>query len=503
MTTGMLALLTPLVAAGPPSPPAPTTPTILRASHDTPGPVSPIPTLGYGVPLPAPLLAARVIAPQGVYVTAFPGTTLARMYDAKEVVGFRPGYRYRLELGGLPYNPGQKLYPEVEVRGSIVPRPGMKYMDYPIPLVFTQGDIDRALSGAVITKVIYLENPEKAIPTEIPPTSPIEFPVESEEAGKRAAWENGRLVAIVRLGNRKPDAQFLAATAIDGTILLPGEKYLKAPLAPPQIPYFACPLFDPILGPKVPDEECFVDGEDKKTPLGFRANGALGGLDATDVGVEYTSRGKRRVTTSNLVCLCSPRFLINRSEIASSGYRVAVIAAGAHAESGPNLIRDRKAAMVDVGREKPTELDARLRTSAFVGKVGVGFYIGTQKPVAHAQVNGVKVEAAVVEPHVLTGPYCPFTVTKAVDPSGPVMPGDVVTFTITYKNTGVDAISDVVVNDSLSGRLEYVAGSQQTDRAANFGATPNEVGSTILRWELPGVLLPGQSGTVKFKAKVR
>ena len=38
---------------------------------------------------------------------------------------------------------------------------------------------------------------------------------------------------------------------------------------------------------------------------------------------------------------------------------------------------------------------------------------------------------------------------------------------------------------------------------ANFSAAENEVGSVVLRWELPGVLLPGQSGTIKFKAKVR
>ena len=40
------------------------------------------------------------------------------------------------------------------------------------------------------------------------------------------------------------------------------------------------------------------------------------------------------------------------------------------------------------GRYVATELDSRLRTSAYIGKVGTGFYIGTQKPVVHAQVEG-------------------------------------------------------------------------------------------------------------------
>ena len=39
--------------------------------------------------------------------------------------------------------------------------------------------------------------------------------------------------------------------------------------------------------------------------------------------------------------------------------------------------------------------------------------------------------------------------------------------------------------------------------AANFSATANEAGSAVVRWDFPGVILPGQGGVVKFKAKVR
>ncbi len=58
-------------------------------------------------------------------------------------------------------------------------------------------------------------------------------------------------------------------------------------------------MFDPILGPKGPKEECFVNGDDKRDPLGIGRDRQLGGLNPTDVGVEYTIGGKRRVTTSN------------------------------------------------------------------------------------------------------------------------------------------------------------------------------------------------------------
>jgi uncharacterized repeat protein (TIGR01451 family) len=505
MNAGMLTLLGSLVGAGPqaPAPSVGIPPTPGMAPPAAVAPPVMMPFHHPGLPCPAPLLAAKVLAPPGVRFTLYPGCRMARMFEEPVVFGLRPGYVYRMELTNLPYQPGRSLYPEVEVHGTLVPRAGMKYMDYPIPLLFTQGDIDRALAGAVITKVIYLEDPEKALPTTIPLDSPVELPDASEQQAIKAAIDNGRLVAIVRLGAKIPPPELLQVMAIDGTILMPGEKYLRAPLLPPVFRWFACPLFDPILGPKPPKEECFVDGGDKGAPLGIGPNERLGGLDPTDVGVEYTIGGRRRVTCSNVVCICSPRFLIRRVEIAPAGFILPVKLIENAVAKGPIIHQELRPVMAEIGREKPTELAGRVRPMAYVGRVAPGFFIGTIRPQVHAQVEGVKVEAAYVEPEVITGPLCPLTVTKEVTPCGPVPIGEVVTITIRYKNTGNRPVSDVVVNDSLSGRLEYVVGSQQTDRAANFTATANDVGSVVLRWEMPGTILPGQGGVVKFRAKVR
>lgn len=508
MNVGMLTLLGSLTAAaGPVAPVAPTGVPAGVAGVGSPGampmPAMTMPFPQPGLGAPAPVLAARVLAPQGVRVTAYPGTPGARMFDAPSVFGLRPGYRYRLELSNLPYHPGRVLYPEVEVRGTIVPRPGMKYMDYPVPLLFTASDIERALAGVVVTKVIYLENPEKALPVEVRPDFPVEFPADTEQEAIDGAIANGRLVAIVRLGDRRPTAEWLRMTAIDGTILLPGERYLKAPAVPPTLPFFACPLFDPILGPKPPNEECFVDGDDKKEPLGIGPDGKLGGLNPTDVGVEYTINGRRKVTTSCQVCICSPRFMIRKVELAPGGYNVAVPITGNTGLVALAGAKERYAPMVDIGREKPSEFDARIRPLAYIGKVGTAFYVGTSKPSVVGQIQGLAVTGALVEPELLTNTACPLSVSKTVEPPGPKQPGDIVTFTITFKNTGSQPISDLVVSDSLSGRLEYVQGTAVTDRPANFTASANEVGSVIMRWDLPGTLYPGQAGTVKFKAKVR
>jgi hypothetical protein len=61
----------------------------------------------------------------------------------------------------------------------------------------------------------------------------------------------------------------------------------------------------------------------------------------------------------------------------------------------------------------------------------------------------------------------------------------------------------VAVTGSLSPRLEYVPGSAQSDRTAVFTTQDNGAGSVILRWEISGWLLPGQSGVVRFQARVR
>jgi uncharacterized repeat protein (TIGR01451 family) len=140
---------------------------------------------------------------------------------------------------------------------------------------------------------------------------------------------------------------------------------------------------------------------------------------------------------------------------------------------------------------------------AYLTREGTILLIGTTRPNIIGQVEGVLIKGALVEPAELNNGLCPLTVSKSVDPVGPVHEGDEVTVTIRYVNTGNRPITDIVLNDSLSGRLEYVVGSALSDRAANFATSENEAGSVVVRWEFPGKLMPGQGGIVKFKVRVR
>ena len=83
--------------------------------------------------------------------------------------------------------------------------------------------------------------------------------------------------------------------------------------------------------------------------------------------------------------------------------------------------------------------------------------------------------------------------------------GDQITFTIRFDNIGAQPIEKVVIVDSLSPRLEYIEESQQSSVAPTpeFSATPNDVGSTVLRWELKSPIKPGEGGALHFRCLVR
>jgi uncharacterized repeat protein (TIGR01451 family) len=82
-------------------------------------------------------------------------------------------------------------------------------------------------------------------------------------------------------------------------------------------------------------------------------------------------------------------------------------------------------------------------------------------------------------------------------------PGDTVTYVIFYRNMGNTPIRAVTIVDSLLPRLEYLKGTSRGPEGTTFSTDFNIVGSTELRWVLPGVLAPGASGHVSFDVIVR
>ncbi len=515
---------------------------------------------------PAPLLHIRFTGAPGARVTFYRGDQVGpRSFEFPVTVGFRPGYIYRVKIEGLP---GQKepIYPTLEVRGSLYLLPQLNPADYPAPVVLSETDVTHIFEGNFLTKVIYLEHPDRAVPTGSHPGQLIERTLGPGDDLLEEARQVGRPMIVLRVGERPMDTAELLAQAIPGTILYPAEKSLLPARVPPQLPFLCAPLYDPVLGPRPPEEECLHDGGDTGRRAGIGPGGRLDGLDPTDTVAEYTdSSGRRRVMPSNRICICVPRFAAVRSELPLAGYGVRMAVAGAEDRAPPvqlaTLLPSTEASkyeQLDALRVKQrasqTATETRLSRlvhlevlDAYHVYEGPALALGTAAidqlaevdrlrlarqmefargfsqrtaatgaqqtlaPAAVGRVEGLGLLTVTLETADVTA-ICgeppqvlvdkPMHLYKWADRQSAQV-GDVITFYLKYSNNGSKPIEDVALSDSLTGRLAYVAGSAKADRNAVFTMQENEAGSVVLRWEISGKLLPGQAGLISFQARVR
>ncbi len=127
------------------------------------------------------------------------------MFDSSPLVmpgrqNFSQGAIYRLKLTNIPDREGVELYPTMEI-APVTPRTDAYLAHAPIPVEFTDEDLDQVQSGNFVTKVIYLPDPdfqelalagvETLVSTRLDPgVDPI------AEADRR-----GSILAILRIGN--------------------------------------------------------------------------------------------------------------------------------------------------------------------------------------------------------------------------------------------------------------------------------------------------------------
>jgi uncharacterized repeat protein (TIGR01451 family) len=461
-----------------------------------------------------PALYVRIAGPTGMRVTIYRGTPQSQTMNTPCVVAFRPGYRYRIELGGLQERLRPQasagvgapitVSPTLDVVGSLRLTGGVRAADHPATLNFTEDDFATIRAGSVVTKVVVLEKPETAVPVATTSDRPFEITVPPQYDPFLEAQQRGRPLLVMHMGEIQATPLELAAQGIPGTVLLPGESVLPPPRDPPCLPWMCYPLVDPRTGLPCPAEEiCFHDGGDMGLPAGIGANGKLVGLDPSDTVAQYfDSHGTARIAISNQVCICVPRYVLVRTAIAPAIHTL------------PTGIGDTQIAQAPAKSELPTAaiqyqqgtslvaMNGRLKASGIVNLQEVQVVGSIEGLVVHAHVEGTGdvtgkcLEAAEAEPEK------PLVIWKWPDRCD-LQLGDIVTFYIRYRNQGPRPISGVIVSDSLTARLEYVANSARSDRDALFTTTPNEAGSVALRWEVTGSLPPGQIGTVTFQAKVR
>src|SRR5206468_6109743 len=99
----------------------------------------------------------------------------------------------------------------LEVRGCLHLPPRMNPADYPAPVVLTDDDVQKVLDGTLVTKVVYLEDPNRAASLTWKQEEPPERTLAANEDPWAEAWSLGRPVLIVRFGERQLTPEELAA----------------------------------------------------------------------------------------------------------------------------------------------------------------------------------------------------------------------------------------------------------------------------------------------------
>ncbi|MBR4835114.1 MAG: hypothetical protein IKU86_12405 [Thermoguttaceae bacterium] len=145
-----------------------------------------------------------IAAPGGYAFNAKIDATEARFPWLINAFALQPGRVYRFQLTDIPFNPDRALYPTLELIGRLNPPAGREW-DFPIEIELPQADLELALNGNLVTRVVFVENSENARPTDAArSTADLTVDVPNGFDPVAVAESKGRVVAILRVGSRAP-----------------------------------------------------------------------------------------------------------------------------------------------------------------------------------------------------------------------------------------------------------------------------------------------------------
>lgn len=145
----------------------------------------------------------RVSLPQAGTVTFYESQERPVSLEAPAQAGLIVGRSYRLKVSGLEDFPGVDFFPSIELIDRLHP-PAGREEDFPVTFEFTSEEFEWAAKGRLVTKVVYLEQPQR-VPTALLERTPRIITLEPSRNVLAEADSLGRPVAIVRLGGRMPD----------------------------------------------------------------------------------------------------------------------------------------------------------------------------------------------------------------------------------------------------------------------------------------------------------
>ncbi len=161
-----------------------------------------------GGPLPGYFQPVEVKAPPGALISAAVSGEFENPQASPFVAGMLIGSVYRLRVTNIPLQEGLEVYPTIEVIDRLYPPVGQEFR-FPIPIELAQEELEMALAGKFVTRVIYLEDPESALPVAQRPDEQSYFEAAEGENPLDVADGLGRPMAILRMGARLPGPEGL------------------------------------------------------------------------------------------------------------------------------------------------------------------------------------------------------------------------------------------------------------------------------------------------------
>ena len=158
-----------------------------------------------GGPLREYIQPVRLKAPEGALIAPFIGGSPQTGYYQALTVGLQVGNVYRFQLTEITNLEGVHLYPSVEVIDRLYP-PAGRELEFPVPIDLNADDLRLAAAGKYVTRVIYIEEPDEAVPfTDDEDAEQRYFEVLPGDDPLVVAQGLGRPVAVLRIGGRVPD----------------------------------------------------------------------------------------------------------------------------------------------------------------------------------------------------------------------------------------------------------------------------------------------------------
>ena len=156
-----------------------------------------------GGPLPGFFQPVMIKAPPGVLISLAEGGGFPEVYRAPVTAGLLIGQVYRFRVMDIHRQAGSEVFPTIEVIDRLYAPPG-EAQRFPIVVELTMEDLGYALDGKFVTRVIYLEDPQWAVPFKQVPEGQNWFEVGPGKDPLAIADQLGRPVAILRMGARLP-----------------------------------------------------------------------------------------------------------------------------------------------------------------------------------------------------------------------------------------------------------------------------------------------------------